>query len=342
MNYLVVSTAVIDEIRLTESTPPVITGGGAGLYACSGALMWADDVHLVCGMGNDFSDTLGPWFEERGISTAGMFPVDAATPRTVVRYFPDGERIERPLYGPEHYRRFIAGIDRIVPHCSRCGGMYIFKEAEDTLFWEQLFALKRQYRFTLLWELSADSAVPEKRDQVLSIASRVDILSINRAEAALLFSADEENCVRHLESIGVPLVFYRRGKDGALMLHRGQRTAVPPAADFDVVDPTGAGNSSSGAVLAGYCRGLTPKTIGLMGSIAAGFTIAQHGPALTNGVELRKRAAAMLERYLEGKGELEKGRTSGFETEASGSRKRARDRSGNPADPRRGARNWSG
>jgi sugar/nucleoside kinase (ribokinase family) len=304
-DYLIVSTAVIDDIRLAESAPPVITGGGAGLYACTGALLWADDVRLVCGMGNDFSGTLGPWFGERGISAAGMFPVDAATPRTVVRYFPDGERIERPRYGPEHYRRFIAGIDRIAPHCSGCRGMYIFKEAEGALFWEQLFALKQQYRFTLLWEISAESALPEKRDQVLNTASRVDILSINRTEATLLFSADEETCVRRLESIGLPLVFYRRGKDGALMLHGGQRTAVPPAAGFDAVDPTGAGNSSSGAVLVGYCRGLPPQTIGLMGGIAAGFTIVQHGPAPTNGVELRKRAAVLLEQYSGEKEEFE-------------------------------------
>jgi sugar/nucleoside kinase (ribokinase family) len=299
MKYLVASTAVLDEIHLAEPAPPVITGGGAGLYAYSGARMWAGDVRLVCGMGNDFSAALGPWFREHGISGTGMFPVDAPTPRTVVQYLPGGERIEQPRYGLEHYRRFIASIDRIAPHCSGCGGMYLFKEAEDSLFWEQLFALKRQYGFTLLWEISADSAAPEKMEQVLSIASRVDILSINRTEAALLFSADEETCARRLESIGTPLVFYRRGQDGAFMIQGGQRIPVPPIADFDVTDPTGAGNSSSGAVLTGYCQGLPLKTIGLMGSIAAGFTIAQYGPAPAEKAELRERAAALLEQYLE-------------------------------------------
>jgi sugar/nucleoside kinase (ribokinase family) len=291
--YLVVSTAVIDEIHPVEA-PPVVTGGGAGLYAYSGVRLWAGDVNLVAGMGNDFSAVLDPWFREHGVSQAGMFPVDAPTPRTVVRYLPGGERTEEPRYGGEHYGRFVAGIDKIAPHCPGCRGMYLFKETDDIPFWEELFRLKRQYRFSLLWEISAASALPEKRERVLDLASHVDILSINRTEAALLFSADEEICVRSLASAGATLVFYRRGKDGAFMLHGGQRTAVPPAAGFDAVDPTGAGNSSSGAVLVGYCRGHSPKTAGLMGSIAAGFTIAQHGPA--EGSELRKRAAALLEK----------------------------------------------
>jgi sugar/nucleoside kinase (ribokinase family) len=297
MDYLAVSTAVIDTIHPAGSAPPVIAGGGAGLYAYSGLRMWADDVHLVCGGGNDFSVTLEPWFREHGVSTAAMFPVDAPTPGTMVQYFDDGERIEQPKYGAEHYRRFIAGIDNIAPYCSGCRGMYLFSTADDARFWERLGELKRQYRFTRLWEISADSAVPEKREQVLNIAPLVDILSINRTEAARLFSGGEELCIRSLASLGLPLVFYRRGKEGALMIHGEQRIAVPSIAGFDAVDPTGAGNSSSGAVLAGYCQGLCPRTAGLMGSIAAGFTIAQYGPALTDRVDLREKAAALLKQY---------------------------------------------
>jgi sugar/nucleoside kinase (ribokinase family) len=235
-----------------------------------------------------------------------MFPVDAPTPRTIVRYFDDGERSETPKYGAEHYRRFIAGIDEIAPCCSNLQGMYLFSEVDDARFWEQLGELKRRRNFTLLWEISADSAVPEKREQVLNIAPLVDILSINRTEATRLFSGDEEFCVRRLAAIGLPLVFYRRGKEGALMIQGGQRTDIPPVTGFDVIDPTGAGNSSSGAVLAGYCQGLCLRTVGLMGSIAAGFTIAQYGPAPTDRVELREKAIALLKQY---QGEKEKPET---------------------------------
>jgi sugar/nucleoside kinase (ribokinase family) len=300
MDYLIISTAVIDEIRFVESTgmPPVlITGGGAGLHAYSGARLWSDDVYLLCGRGTDFPDTLGPWFGDHGISTAAMFPVDAKTPHTVVQYFPNGERVETPQYGERHYRRFVADIDQIALHCPGCKGMYIFKEADDALFWEQLLALKKQYQFALLWELSADSAVPEKRAQVLSIASRLDILSINRTEAALLFDDDEERCVNYLGAIGLPLVFYRRGKDGALMIRGQERIPISPGRGFTVTDPTGAGNSSSGAVLVAYCQGRSPGDAGLMGSIAAGFTIARYGPAPSGKRKLREEAASLLEQY---------------------------------------------
>ncbi|MDR2404471.1 MAG: carbohydrate kinase family protein, partial [Spirochaetaceae bacterium] len=269
MEYLIVSTAVSDEIRFAGSpaASPLIAGGGAGLYAYSGARLWADDVGLLCGKGNDFADTLGPWFAEHGVSTAAMFPVDAKTPRTLVQYLPNGERVETPLYGDSHYQRFVAGIDQIAPYCPGCRGMYIFREADDALFWDRLLTLKGRYQFVLLWELSAASATPEKREQVLSIASRVDILSINRTEAASLFGCDEEAGPEFLAVAGIPLVFYRRGRDGALMIRSGERITVPPEKSFPVTDPTGAGNSSSGAVLAGCCQGRSPEEAGMMGSI---------------------------------------------------------------------------
>jgi sugar/nucleoside kinase (ribokinase family) len=298
MDYLIVSTAVTDEIRFAGSSAasPLITGGGAGLYAYSGARLWADDVALLCGKGNDFSDTLGPRFIECGISTAAMFPVDAKTPRTLVRYLSNGERIETPLYGDSHYQCFVAGIDQIAPHCPGCRGMYIFREADDSLFWDQLLTLKGRHQFVLLWELSAASAVPEKREQVISVASRVDILSINRTETASLFDCDEEAAPDRLAAAGIPLVFYRRGKDGALMIRGGERITVPPEESFSVTDPTGAGNSSSGAVLVGCCQGRSPEAAGMMGSIAAGFTIMQHGPAPSERWELREKAIFLLER----------------------------------------------
>jgi sugar/nucleoside kinase (ribokinase family) len=304
MEYIIASSAVVDEIYFTGSSgeSPMLCPGGAGLYAASGAMLWAKDVYLLCGKGCDFTDTLGPFFTEQGMSDTAMFPVDAATPRTTVQYLSDGERSETPYFGNEHYQRFRSGIAEIAKHCKGCRGMYVFREATEEPFWEKLLSLKKQYGFSLLWEIHAYSARPELQKAVAAIAAKVDIFSINRTEAKQLFAVEEEECVKHLADIGAPVVFFRRGRDGAFMISGKQLVNVPPETGFPTIDPTGAGNSSSGAVLVGFCQGRTLEEMGFMGSIAAGMTIAQHGPAETGCAALRDEAARLLEKRRSQKG----------------------------------------
>ena len=279
MQYIIISTAVVDEIHFPGNSTVVEAGGGAGLYAYAGARLWHPSVGLCCGKGKDFSKTLKPIFEKHSIPDSCMFNVHVETPKTIVNYQEDGERIETPVYGKDHYQRFVAGIDELKEHLDSAKGVYLFKEAEDRSFWEALFSLKRTNQFSLLWELSASSAKPSSRGLVEQIAGQVDILSINKSEAAALYGDDEQVVIEKLRSLGIPLVFYRRGKLGALMITKDEIVSVPSDFSYALVDPTGAGNSSSAAVLVGFCEGKTLYEIGIMGSIAAGSNISQFGIA---------------------------------------------------------------
>ena len=279
MQYIIISTAVVDEIHFPGNSTVVEAGGGAGLYAYAGARLWHPSVGLCCGKGKDFSKTLNPLFEKHSIPDSCMFNVHAETPKTIVNYQENGERVETPVYGKDHYELFVAGIDELKVPLFEAKGAYLFKEAEDFAFWEALLSLKKEYGFSLLWELSASSAKPSSLGLVESIASQVEILSLNSSEAQALYGEDEQAVIERLRGLGIPLVFYRRGKQGALMITKDGIVSGPSDFSYALVDPTGAGNSSSAAVLVGFCEKRRPYEIGIMGSIAAGSNISQFGIA---------------------------------------------------------------
>nr|WP_319474475.1 PfkB family carbohydrate kinase [uncultured Sphaerochaeta sp.] len=298
MQYIIISTAVVDEIHFPGNSSVVEAGGGAGLYAYAGARLWHPSVGLCCGKGKDFNETLKPIFEKHNIPDSCMFNVHAETPKTIVNYQEDGERIETPVYGKDHYQRFVAGIDELEVPLSEAKGAYLFKEAEDSAFWKALFSLKKEYGFTLLWEMSASSAKPGSLGLVESIASQVEILSLNRSESHALYGEDEQAVIERLRGLGIPLVFYRRGKQGALMITKDEIVSVPSDFSYALVDPTGAGNSSSAAVLVGFCEGKTLYEIGIMGSIAAGSNISQFGIAPLSNQETFDKAEDRLAYFI--------------------------------------------
>lgn len=278
-HYLIVSTAVMDTLHFPDGRPVQTVGGGAGLYAWAGARLWNDNILLCCGKGTDFDHTLRSLFIRNSIPTRAMFSVQEPTPKTEVHYQQNGERVEQPVFGQDHYQRFVADIDQLRPFLMEAKGVYLFREVDDISFWEELFHLKKRYGFTLMWEVSADSTKPEKQKVFETIASQVDILSINKTETSNMYGTDQTENLHKLEDLKIPLVYFRQGKQGALLLSQGKQIASASDFSYPLVDPTGAGNSSSSAVLIGYCEGRPLPEIGVMGSISSGSNIIQYGIA---------------------------------------------------------------
>lgn len=80
------------------------------------------------------------------------------------------------------------------------------------------------------------------------------------------------------------------------MITPDEVTEVPSVEGVCVTDPTGGGNSSSGAVLYGYCNQYTPKECGLIGSIAAAKCLEQYGVPEVLDQGAREKARELLER----------------------------------------------
>lgn len=290
MKYIVQSTAVWDIISLPHSKNAMEAPGGAGFYALTGMKIWEDDVGIVSGIGADYLPKFGSWYQENGLPTSGMFVKDPHSPQTLVQYFPDGERTEKPVFGEHHYQNIEAVPEEIAPFCKDAAGVYVFKNLSPS-YWEGFLPLKRKYGFQLMWEIAADAALPENVAQVKKLAEQASVFSINRTEAMQLTSAASvSDAIEVLKRWEIPLIYLRLGSKGTCLIQEGRTLFVPSVPDLNVVDSTGGGNSSSGGAFIGYCRGCPLEEIGAMGNVSASFCIEQWGVPARIGQELRQKA----------------------------------------------------
>lgn len=276
MKYVVVSAVVTDEIHFTDGTIKIVPGG-AGIYALCGIKLWSDDVEVVTGIGIDYGDIHGEWYKKNKISMKGLRIKDLKSPYTLIQYFEDGEREEIPRYGGDHFRMLETTWLELKPYLDTTEGMYIFRNAES-YFWTQLLALKKDSKCKIMWEITSNAAVPENVEEIRKIARQMEAFSINMTEAGkMLGTLEKEEIVSELQSWGLDLIFLRQGAKGAVMISKTDIVEVPSQPAVHVVDPTGGGNSSTGAVLCGLVEGYSPEICGKMGSISAAMCISQHG-----------------------------------------------------------------
>lgn len=276
MKYVVVSAVVTDEIHFPDGRIK-LAPGGAGIYALCGIRLWSDDVIAVTGIGEDYKALHGEWYQRNHISMKGFRIKDARSPFTIVEYFPDGERIETPKYGEAHFHSLETTGEELWPYLETAEGMYIFRNT-DPDFWRAFLEKKKEASCKVMWEIAADAARKENLENVRNIATQVDAFSINMTEAANLFGiTDRERIIAGLQGWGLELIFLRQGAKGAVMITGTEAVEVPSQPDVDVVDATGGGNSSTGAVLCGLVEGCSPEICGRMGSISAAMCISQHG-----------------------------------------------------------------
>ncbi len=301
MKYIVLSTAVIDEIHYADGTVAKNIAGGAGIYALCGMKVWHDDVGIVTGVGADYLGIYGDWYKKNSLTTEGLIVKDEHTPLTKVQYFADGERIETPKYGEDHYKKIEGTCADIEPFLSDATGLYIFKNANPD-FWDNFIKLKKKYpHIKVMWEIAADATIPENLVYIKEVLQYIDVLSINETEAkTLLGKESRDEVIDTLIALSLPMIFFRVGSSGSYAIQNGDVCFVPSVQDCNVVDVTGGGNSSSGGFFVGYCETGNGTESAIMGNISASVCIAQTGtpPLLDN-----RLRAEMLMRKENMKGE---------------------------------------
>lgn len=127
-----------------------------------------------------------------------------------------------------------------------------------------------------------------KKDELLQLLPRVDVLIINDSEARLL--AQEPNLIRaskKIRALGPNILIIKKGEHGAL-LFAGETVFSAPAYPMETIyDPTGAGDSFAGG-FTGYLyktRDLSPESLKravIYGSTMASFCVEKFS---TKGLE---------------------------------------------------------
>lgn len=277
LDYYICSTSVFDNLHMENGDIIRNIPGGAGIYALAGAKLWAEEVRLVCGVGNDYRSKMTEWYETNKLSMDCLRHEEIDTPINDVYYDTEEEREEKPEFGLEHYKRFETKEEEFLHLVSKENtGIYVFRNTDDS-FWGKFKKLEEKKAF-ILWEIAEDACKPSEIANIKKITEKIDVLSLNMEEAVKLFGInDYDEIIKSLLELNIPNVFLRQGKKGQTFIINEEVHFVPSIKSKLVVDVTGGGNSSSGAVLVGASKGYKPEELGDMANKSAIMCLSQLG-----------------------------------------------------------------
>jgi len=298
MDYVIGSSVSTDAVNLPDKSSVFGVLGGAGIYALAGIKLWNDNVTIASGIGPDYLKRHQRWYADNSIDIQGLVYRGSVTPVTTVTYYENGDRLDQPNVGLEEFRLLDPTLDDIQRCCDgRTKGVYVFKHL-DRLFFDGLLEMKKKHGFRLMWEISEDAAIPENLRDIEEYLSHIDVFSINQKELSQLYNGLE--CIKagkELVRYCGGWVYLRCGKNGAYLFADEQCYACPGMTGISVVDTTGAGNSSSAAVLYAYCENIHEPMAAAMGAVSATYCIAQYGPPKYFTASMRnnaRKSAAIL------------------------------------------------
>jgi sugar/nucleoside kinase (ribokinase family) len=277
MQLITVGTVAFDRIE-TPFGVAERTVGGAATYISLAASVFLDKMGLVSVVGDDFPQATMDELRQRGVDLqglevlpgkesffwAGRYHYDMNTRDTLETRLNVLLELDPQL--PEAYRQapyvMLGNLDPGVQEkvLDQMAGRPALVVMDTMNFW-------------------MDSAL-EKLKQVIS---RVDILTINDAEARQL--SGEHSLVRAAERIlamGPKYLVVKKGEHGALLFGAGRVFFAPALPLEDVVDPTGAGDTFAGGFI-GYLARTQDHSFDnlkraiIVGSALASFTCEKFG-----------------------------------------------------------------
>lgn len=270
-NILAVGSLAFDSIRTPAGYVEKALGGSANYFAHSSSFFTG--VQIVGVVGEDFPESQFTELKSRGVDTAGVQRVPGKTFHWAGEYGKDlneAKTLSTQLNVFEHFN------PKLPENYQNAEYLFLGNIAPEL----QMSVLNQVKKPKLIALDSMNFWITGRRDELLKVLPRIDLLTINEGEARLL--GNDSNIVNAAESIlamGPKVVVIKRGEYGA-MLFDGKEVFVAPAFPVRrVVDPTGAGDTFAGGMigyLAGHDAGLDRKALRqaiIQGSVMASFTV---------------------------------------------------------------------
>ena len=242
-SVLVVGSVALDSVETPFGKAEEVLGGSATFFSASASLL--APVQLVGIVGRDYPvERLEP-LKKRGVNLAGLECADGESFHWRGRYRHDlnsAETIETRLGVFSHFRPKIPDEFRDAP--------FVFLGNIDPRL--QLEVLQQVSKPRLVACDTMNFWIESRRSDILALLSRVDILTLNDAEARQL--TEQVNLVKAARWImehGPKHVIIKKGEHGAFMFTRSSVFYAPAYPLEEVFDPTGAGDSFAGGFI-GY------------------------------------------------------------------------------------------
>lgn len=243
MSVLVVGSVALDSVETPFGKTEDAIGGSGTFFSASASHL--TKVNLVGVVGNDYPvDRLEP-LRARGVDLAGLVHADGESFRWRGRYRHDlnaAETIETRLGVFSQFRPRIPEQFRRSP--------YVFLGNIDPRL--QLDVLDQVEKPKLVACDTMNFWIESRRNEVIELLKRVDILLVNDGEARQL--TEEFNLVKAARWIlarGPKHVIIKKGEHGAFMFSPTTVFFAPAYPLESVFDPTGAGDSFAGGFM-GY------------------------------------------------------------------------------------------
>lgn len=270
MSLLIAGTICFDTIETPAGRVDRILGG-SGVFASLAASLFSPP-HLIGAVGTDFTSEPRDVLSTRGIDLTGV-----QTLPEIRTQFWHG-RYHLGLHTREHIEVDLEILDRmdlVVPD-ELCQSSHVL-----------LAHMPPHHQNRVLDQLSGpriviadtiDYWIETRRDEVTRLFSRVDGVVVNDGEAELL--TGERNPLRAARAIrlfGPKWVIIKKGEHGVLILADNEFVALPAFPTESVADPTGAGDSFAGAMIACLASGKRFFRSVASGIVAASMTVEGFG-----------------------------------------------------------------
>ena len=244
MSIVVVGSVALDTIYTPRGSARDALGGSAAYFAL--AARHFSDVHVVAVVGEDFPEEHRALLAQdrihlEGLSTvrhgktfrwAGEYSEDLAQRKSLSTELNVFETFQ-PELSPEQRKATTVFLANIDPEL-------------------QLHVLDQIENPRLVVVDTMNYWITSKRDRLLELIARVDIVILNDEEVKLL--ADDwslPRAVRKLHERGAKRIVIKKSEHGAAMSHQGDWFYTPAYALEHPLDPTGAGDTFAGGFL-GY------------------------------------------------------------------------------------------
>jgi sugar/nucleoside kinase (ribokinase family) len=269
-SLLVVGSVGLDTVETRAGKRTDVLGGAASYFSVAASFL--APVRLTAVVGTDFPSEHTKLLEDHKVDLAGLERVPGRTFRwsgvyakdfstrttldTQLNVFQDFQPKLPAAWTTSEYV-FLANIDPVLQ-------LSVLEQAQQSKF------------------VACDTMnfwIGGKRDALLKLLQRVDMLLLNDEEARELSGeANLPAAARAIRKLGPSAVVIKRGDAGALLFHEGGVFAAPAFPIENVVDPTGAGDSFGGGFMGWIAREgdtspATIRTAMIMGSVLASFCV---------------------------------------------------------------------
>ena len=295
-HILVVGSLAYDDVQTPYERRRDVLGGAASYFSLA-ARLYAP-VRLMGVVGDDFRESDLERLKKRGVDIAGVERVKGRSFRWLGRYDHDlvtAETINTDL-------GVFGDWDPEVP-AAFTDSEFVFLA---NILPEIQLRMLEQVRAPVVVALDTMNYwIERKRDALTKVMSRVDIVTINEAEARQFCGTHSViRAARQILALGPRAVVIKRAEYGALLLTKDRTFWTPAYPLEEVRDPTGAGDAFAGGLLGHLARSGTvdDRTLCravLHGAVCASFAVEQFSvdgieQADQTGVEARVRELQTL------------------------------------------------